>query len=203
MVQTVSTSESPATQPLGRMKLRAALCFAPIALLVFGLGYSLLATLLGNVLFPHQAHGSLVIHDGRVIGSSLVAQPFFADRYFQPRPSAASFDPMATAGSNQAWSNPDLQQRQQEARETIAKREGITPEDVPNDLITQSGSGTDPHISPAAALVQVARVANARGLAPEVVQQLVQQYCEFPEFGLYGQERINVLLLNVALDTLR
>lgn len=182
--------------------LRAPLAFAGVVLLVFGFGYSLIGTGLAGMLFPAAANGSLVERDGHVVGSALVAQPFADARYFRPRPSAAGYDPMAAAGSNQARSNPDLRKRLDAEVAEIAAREGIATDDVPLDLATQSGSGLDPDISPAAARVQIARVARARGLAPARVARVVEAMTEAPQFGLLGEPRVNVLRLNLALDAL-
>lgn len=179
---------------------RPALVLAGVALLGFGLLYSLAGAGLGSLLFPHQAGGSLIERDGQVIGSSLVAQPFADDRYFQSRPSAAGYDVMALAGSNQARTNPDLRKRIDEARAAVASREGVTPDAVPSDLVTQSGGGIDPHLSPAAIQLQTARVARARGLPVSEVQRVVAEHTEAPQFGLLGAPRINVLELNLALD---
>ena len=192
---------SISTKPLQeRAGLRAPLLFAVVTLVVFGLLYSLVGTALGRVLFPAQAAGSLVERGGRVVGSALVAQPFADARYFRPRPSAANYDPMAAAGSNMARSNPDLRKRVDEATAEVAAREGIAPSDVPAELVTQSGGGLDPHLTPAGARVQVARVAKVRGLDPRVVQQVVDAATEAPQFGVLGQPRVNVLRLNLALD---
>jgi K+-transporting ATPase ATPase C chain len=182
--------------------LRASLGLAAIALLLFGLGYSLLATGLGHTLFAPAATGSMLERNGQVVGSALVAQPFASDRYFQPRPSAANYDPMAMAGSNQARSNPELRQRVDEARAAVARREGIDPAAVPSDLVTQSGAGIDPHISPQAARIQIARVAQARQLSPARLAALLAQHIEGRQLGLFGQARVNVLQLNLALDAL-
>lgn len=182
--------------------LRASLGFASVTLLLFGLAYSLVATGLGRAFFPYGATGSLIERDGKVIGSSLVSQPFVADRYFNPRPSAAGYDPMAMSGSNQSRSNPDLRKRIETAREAIAAREHIAPEDVPGDLLTQSGSGIDPHISPQSAHLQIARVANARGLDEDSVAAAVKRHTQAPQLVLLGQPRVNVLELNLALDRL-
>jgi K+-transporting ATPase ATPase C chain len=138
-----------------------------------------------------------------VIGSSLVAQPFADDRYFQPRPSAAKYDVMALAGSNQARTNPDLRSRIDEARAAVAAREGVAPDAVPSDLVTQSGGGIDPHLSPEAIRIQIARVARARGLPVDEVERLVAAHTESPQFGVLGAPRINVLELNLALDGAR
>ena len=183
--------------------LRAPLLFAVVILVLFGLLYSLAGTALGRLLFPAQATGSTLQRDGHVVGSALVAQPFADARYFQPRPSAANHDPMAAAGSNQARSNPDLQKRIAEAVIAVAERDGIAPAQVPIELASQSGGGLDPHITPAGARVQVARVARARGLDPAAVEALVAQATETPQFGVLGQTRVNVLRLNLALDALR
>jgi K+-transporting ATPase ATPase C chain len=183
-----------------RSALRPSLMLAAVSLLGFGLLYSLAGTGLGRVLFPHQATGSLVERDGRVIGSALVAQPFADDRYFQSRPSAAGYDVMALAGSNQARTNPDLRTRIDEARAAVAAREGVAPADVPSDLVTQSGGGIDPHLSPAAVRIQIARVARARGIEAAEVERLVTAHTEAPQFGVLGTPRINVLELNLALD---
>ncbi|TQM17286.1 K+-transporting ATPase ATPase C chain [Pseudoxanthomonas sp. 3HH-4] len=179
---------------------RPALVLAGVSLLGFGLLYSLAGTGLGSLLFPHQASGSLIERDGKVIGSSLVAQPFADDRYFQSRPSAAKYDVMALAGSNQARTNPDLRSRIDEARATVAAREGVAPDAVPSDLVTQSGGGIDPHLSPAAVRIQVARVARVRGLPVSEVERLVAEHTTAPQFGLLGAPRVNVLELNLALD---
>lgn len=180
--------------------LRPSLMLAAVSLLGFGLLYSLAGTGLGRVLFPDQATGSLIEHDGRVIGSSLVAQPFADDRYFQPRPSAANYDTMALAGSNQARTNPDLRARIAEARTAVAAREQVAPSDVPGDLVTQSGGGIDPHLSPAAIRIQIARVARVRGVPVDEVERLVAAHVEGKQFGLFGAPRVNVLELNLALD---
>ena len=196
---TTSSPSSTAAAPVWR----PALVLAGVTLLGFGLLYSLAGAGLGRMLFPHQATGSLIERDGKVIGSSLVAQPFADDRYFQPRPSAAKYDVMALAGSNQARTNPDLRSRIDEARAAVAAREGVAPDAVPSDLVTQSGGGIDPHLSPAAVQIQVARVARARGLPVGEVERLVAVHTESPQFGLLGAPRINVLELNLALDGAR
>ncbi|MCC4634305.1 potassium-transporting ATPase subunit KdpC [Xanthomonas dyei] len=180
--------------------LRASVILALFILFGLGLAYSLIATGITGVLFPAQAHGSLLRQDTRVVGSALVAQPFTAARYFQPRPSAAKYDLTAAAGSNQARSNPDLQARIAATRAEVAARDGIAPDAVPSELLTQSGSGLDPHLSPAGAQVQVRRVAAARGWPEQRVAALLQSATEAPQFGLLGQPRVNVLALNLALD---
>ncbi|WNH54416.1 potassium-transporting ATPase subunit KdpC [Stenotrophomonas oahuensis] len=181
--------------------LRPAIVLGIASLLGFGLLYAVATTSVVGAIFPDQANGSLLVQDGKVRGSRLVAQPFVADGYFQSRPSAASYDPMAAAGSNMARTNPDLQARVKQATEEVAAREGIAVADVPADLATQSGGGLDPHISPAAAAVQVPRVAKARGMTVEQVQAVVDANTEGKTWGVFGQPRVNVLMLNVALDS--
>ena len=190
------------TQLQDHVGLRAPLLFAAVILLGFGLLYSLAGATLGGLLFPAAATGSTIERDGRVIGSALVAQPFADARYFQPRPSAANYDPMAAGGSNMARSNPDLRKRIAELTQAVAERDGIAPAQVPGELVTQSGGGMDPHLSPRAAQVQVARVAKARGIDVATVEDLLARHIEAPQFGILGQQRGNVLRLNLALDVL-
>ncbi|MGH8025161.1 MAG: potassium-transporting ATPase subunit KdpC [Pseudoxanthomonas sp.] len=180
--------------------LRAPIAFALIILLGMGLLYSLAGTALGRSLFPQQATGSIVTRDGKAVGSSLIAQPFADARYFQPRPSAASYDPLSAAGSNQARTNPDLRKRIAEATERVATRDGIAAAQVPGELVTQSGGGLDPDISPQGAQVQIERVAKARGVDPSEVAELVAAHMQGPQFGVLGEPRVNVLRLNLALD---
>lgn len=186
-----------------RIAPRAPLLFALLVLLGFGLLYSLVGTALGRLAFPWQATGSLAMQDGQARGSTLVAQPFADARYFQPRPSAANYDPVTAAGSNQARSNPDLRKRIAETAAAVAARDGIALAEVPAELTTQSGGGLDPHLSPRAAQVQVARVAKARGLSAAEVDAMVVAHTQPRQFGLLGEPRVNVLELNLALDARR
>ena len=183
--------------------LRPSLAFALVILLGMGLLYSLAGTAIGRSLFPQQATGSVVTHDGKQVGSALVAQPFADARYFQPRPSAASYNPMSAAGSNQARTNPDLRKRIAETTAAVAARDGIAAQNVPGELVTQSGGGLDPDLSPAGAQVQIARVAQARKMDPKQVAELVAAHTQGPQLGLLGEPRVNVLQLNLALDALR
>lgn len=203
MNPTITETTPPAAPLDARISWRAALLATPLALLGAGLAYSLVAALIGGVLFPAQSTGSLIEREGVVIGSKWVAQPFVGDGYFASRPSAAGYDPMAAAGSNMARTNPDLRTRIDEAVAAVATREGVASGDVPSDLVTQAGSGLDPHISPAAAELQVARVARARGLDAAAVRALVARHTEPRQFGVLGQPRVNVLQLNLALDAVR
>ena len=125
---------------------------------------------------------------------------FAGDGYFVPRPSSSKYDPMSMAGSNMAPSNPDLRKLYSDRAAEVAKREGIEAINVPADLVAASGSSIDPHISPAAAAIQVARIARARGMAPAEVERLVAEHTQEPTFGALGQSRVNVLELNLALD---
>ncbi len=183
--------------------LRPSLGLALASLLVMGLLYSLAGAGLGRILFPHQATGSMIERDGKAVGSALIPQPFVADGYFQARPSGSNYDPMAAAGSNQARSNPDLRKRIDQARSAVAAREGMAPGAVPIELITQSGGGLDPHITPEGARVQAARVAKARGVELAQVERLISLHTEGRQFGVLGQPRINVLELNLAMDAVK
>ena len=186
-----------------RAALRPALVMAAIALLGFGLLYSLAGTGLGRALFPQQATGSLIKRDGSAVASLLVAQPFADARYLQPRPSAANYDPMAAAGSNQARTNPEAIQRITDTRADVAARDGIAVDAVAPELTTQSGGGLDPDISPAAAQQQVARIARARGLDEAIVRKAIADATQAPQFGLLGPARVNVVRANLALDAHR
>ncbi len=176
------------------------LVFIAVFMVLTGLVYPTIATLLGGVLFAQQATGSLIERNGVVVGSSLVAQPFASDRYFRPRPSAAGYDLQALAGSNWAPSNPALRERIAASSREVSEREGVPALSIPSDLVTASGSGIDPHISPASAQLQAARIAKARGLPPGQVRALIDAHTQPPTFGILGQPRVNVLELNLALD---
>lgn len=176
--------------------VRAAL----MLILVCGGVYPLVLTVLGGMLFPHQASGSLVVRNGTVVGSELVGQSFTAARYFHGRPSAANYDPLNAAASNWAVSNPDLRRRAEATAAEIANSNDVEAGQIPVDLIAASGSGLDPHISPASARLQIARVAAARGRDVEAISRLVEAHVELPVLGVLGQPRVNVLALNLALD---
>ncbi len=190
--------------PIGTGTLwRAAIALMAITLGLFGFAYSLLSAGIDGALFPYHANGSIVIRDGKPVASELVAQPFAAPGYFHPRPSAAKYDPMNAAGSNLARTNPDLRKQVEGLRGEIARRDGIAPAQVADDLLTQSGSGVDPDISVQAAMQQVARIARARGLPEAEVRRLVDANTLAPQFGFFGPARVNVVRLNLALDARR
>ncbi|MFA5938262.1 MAG: potassium-transporting ATPase subunit KdpC [Sinimarinibacterium sp.] len=182
--------------------LRQVVGFTLLMTLLCGLIYPLGFTGLAQLLLPRQADGSLVLQDGKVIGSELIAQGFAGDGYFHPRPSAAGsgYDAANSSGSNLAVSNKASNTAIIE-RATAARGERTEP--VPADLVTASGSGLDPHLSPAAALFQVPRVAAARGLPESQVAELVRAHTESRPLGILGEPRVNVLRLNLALDALR
>ena len=179
---------------------RASIGLSIVALGLCGFVYSSVAAGLGQMIFPHQANGSLIVEKDRVVGSSLVAQPFVQAQYFQSRPSASNYDPMAMAGSNMARTNPALHQAVDERLNQIAAQEQIEKSKSPADLVTASGSGIDPEISVQSALIQVKRVAQARQISEQDVLKLVQQHTVQPTLGILGAERVNVLELNLALD---
>jgi K+-transporting ATPase ATPase C chain len=189
-----------------REQLKPALMTFLVLTVLTGLVYPLTVTGLAQLLFPHQANGSLIVRDGKVIGSELIGQYFDQPRYFWGRPSATSpfpYNAASSAGSNLGPTNPALAEA---VKTRIAALKAADPGNnrpVPVDLVTASGSGLDPHISPASAAYQVSRVARARGVREEIVRQLVAQHTEGRQFGFLGEPRVNVLLLNLALDELR
>jgi K+-transporting ATPase ATPase C chain len=186
-----------------------------IMTVALGVGYPLVVLGIGQLLFPAQANGSLVTADGEVVGSSLIGQSFTdaegnaLPEWFQSRPSAAGagYDAAASSGSNYGPENADLIAAIEQRRAAIASfegsaGEGVDPSEIPADALTASASGLDPHISPAYALLQVARVAEARGLSETVVRDLVEAHIQGRDLGFLGAPTVNVLQLNVALADL-
>jgi K+-transporting ATPase ATPase C chain len=183
--------------------LRPAIMVLVLLTLVTGVAYPLVVTGIAQAVFPFQAQGSLVVKDGKVIGSALIGQPFDDPKYFWSRPSATSpfaDNAGASAGSNLSPTNPDLIKAVQGRVDALRAADSGNMAPVPVDLVTASGSGLDPHISPAAALYQVARVARVRKLDPAAVRQLVDRHTEGRSLGFLGEPRVNVLALNLALD---
>lgn len=193
-----SAHAAPPTHSVWRTSIR----FTLITTVLLGIGYPLLVTAIASVAFPHKAAGSLILKDGQVIGSELLAQSFTSDRYFHPRPSAAGngYDATSSGGSNFAQSNAKLVQRMQGDIDKLSAENPGKP--VPIDLVTTSGSGLDPDITPDAAYFQAARVAKARGLSPDQVQKLIQDHIQARQWHLLGEARVNVLSLNLDLDKL-
>ncbi len=167
-----------------------------------GILYPVGVTLVSTTLFPHEAKGSLIYHKGVAVGSELIAQPVPDSSYFQPRPSASDYGAVPSGASNLAITSHALR----DALQTQASKWGKSKEELPSDLLFSSGSGLDPHISPEAAYFQVPFIARTRGLSgPQVrsLEQLIAAYTEDPQWGIWGESRVNVLILNCKLDTIK
>ena len=181
---------------------KTSILFTIVTTVLLGLGYPLFVTGIAAVIFPRQAAGSLILKDGQIIGSELLAQSFTSDKYFHPRPSAAGngYDATSSGGSNLAQSNKALVTRIQGSIDQLSNENPGHP--VPIDLVTTSGSGLDPDITPNAAFFQVLRVAKARGIGEDRLRQLIEQHITGRQLGVLGEPRVNVLDLNLALDEL-
>ncbi|HTP07277.1 MAG TPA: potassium-transporting ATPase subunit KdpC [Anaerolineae bacterium] len=195
-----------------RAQIKPAIIILALLTLITGVIYPLLITVIAQVAFPAQANGSLIMKNGQAIGSHLIGQQFDDPKYFWGRLSATSSYPYnafdantltASSGSNYGPLNPALTQTVQSRIDALKAADPGDTQPIPVDLVTASGSGLDPHISPAAAAYQVARVAKARGLDVSVVQQLVAQHTEGRDLGILGEPRVNVLELNLALDNVK
>jgi K+-transporting ATPase ATPase C chain len=186
--------------------VRNAVSMLLVMTIITGIAYPLLATGVAQVLFPHQANGSLIEKNGKPVGSELIGQNFDDPRYFWGRPSATVPQPYngtASNGSNQGPTNPALRDAVQQRIDALRKADPGNTAPVPADLVMASGSGLDPEISPAAAQYQVARVARVRHLSGAQVQELVAKFTRGRQLGFLGEPRVNVLALNLALDGLR
>jgi len=208
---------SPSRLPTGLRQHLAALRALLVFTVILGLAYPLVVTLIGQLAFPGQANGSLLTRNGRIVGSSLIGQPFVdpggnpLPQWFQPRPSAAAdpadkndpgYNPLFSGASNQGPSNPDLIKAIDQRRAAVAAFDGVPPGQVPADAVTASGSGLDPDISPAYAFEQVNRVAAVRHLDPARVRTLVADHIQGRILGFLGEPRVNVVELNLDLDQL-
>jgi potassium-transporting ATPase KdpC subunit len=180
-----------------------AIAMTVVLTVLLGIIYPLVVTGLAQAMFPAKAGGSLIRKDGKIIGSSLIGQPFTGPGYFHSRPSAAGagYDGTASGGTNLGPTNQKLMDNVKAAAEALREENSNSP--IPIDLVTTSASGLDPHITPAAAEFQLPRVAKERGINPEEVRRMVREHTEGRQLGLLGEPRVNVLELNLALDGVR
>lgn len=186
-------------------EIRPAIVGFLVLTLVTGVIYPLVITGISQAVFPDRANGSLIVKDGKAVGSELIGQPFSDPKYFWGRPSATGpmpYNAQASSGSNQGPTNPALMDAVKGRIQALRDADPGNIAPIPVDLVTASASGLDPHVSPAAAEYQVQRVARVRGLRVEVVKDLVAGHTEGRQFGFLGEPRVNVLKLNLALDTL-
>lgn len=172
---------------------------------ITGVLYPVMITAVAQLTCAHTANGSIILKDGRAVGSTLIGQPFTSPGYFWSRPSATApfpYNAAASGGSNLGPSNPALSERIRHDVERIRNSDTTLRRPIPVDLVTASGSGLDPHISPDAACVQVTRIAQARGISSGLLHALIDRHTEHPLSGYFGEPRVNVLLLNLDLDGL-
>jgi len=182
---------------------RAAVVSLILLSVVTGIAYPAIVTAIAQIAFPRQANGTLIVKDGKVVGSVLIGQPFDDPKYFWGRPSATTpfgYNASSSSGSNQGPTNPDLIKAVQARVDALRAADPGNTAPVPVDLVTASGSGLDPHISPAAALYQIQRVAKARGMDVAALRELVEQHIEGRTVGVLGEPRVNVLAVSLALD---
>ncbi len=186
-------------------QLRAALVLLGALTILTGVAYPLLITGIAQAAFPRQANGSLIIKDGKAVGSSLIGQPFDAPKYFWSRPSGTTpaYNGQASTGSNLGPTNPALTDAVKARIDALRAADPDNHDPVPVDLVTASGSGLDPHVSPAAAAYQVHRVAKVRGADEAKLRELIAQHTDGPGIGVFGEPGVNVLELNLALDAMR
>jgi K+-transporting ATPase ATPase C chain len=186
-----------------RSLLKPALLMLLVLTLVTGVAYPLLVTGIAQLVFPNRANGSLIYQDGKPVGSALIGQPFDNPKYFWSRLSATGpfpYNAAASSGSNLGPTNEALMKAVEARVQALRQADSSNTQPIPVDLVTASGSGLDPHISPAAALYQVPRVARARNLEESVVRQLVEKHIEGRQLGFLGEPRVNVVKLNLALE---
>ena len=187
-----------------RKQILPAILMTLVLCVLTGLAYPAVVTGLAQMIFPRQANGSLVTVNGRVVGSELIGQSFVQPYYFHSRPSAAGngYDPTASGGTNKGPTDRKLADALiAQSVDSVVAQDHVTKGAIPSDMVTRSASGLDPHISPANAFAQVARIARARGADSAAVRQLVDAHVEGRQFGFFGEPRVNVLLLNIALDS--
>jgi K+-transporting ATPase ATPase C chain len=183
-------------------ELKHGVLFTLVTMPLFGGLYHVVLWGVGRVAFAQQAEGSLIRRaDGGIVGSRLIAQKFTKPEYFRSRPSGVDYNAASTGGTNYGPSNPDHLKAVKERLEAVTAEEKASAGQVPSEMVTASGGGMDPHMTPAAAELQAARVAAARGVPLERVRELIQAHIEPPTFGFLGAARINVLELNLALDS--
>ena len=185
--------------------MKIALKLLLLITIITGIVYPLLVTVLAQILFPFKANGSLIIKENRIVGSELIGQLFEEPKYFWGRPSATSnlsYNASASAGSNLGPSNQQLFINIQN-KIVALKKTSLTNKPIPIELVTASSSGLDPHVSPEAALYQVARIAKVRKLSENIIVNLINKFIEKPQFGFLGEPRINILKLNLALDEIK
>lgn len=175
-----------------------------VSLILVSVLYPLLIWGFAQFIAPAQGKAELVYRDGKAVGGAIVGQSFSEDRYFWGRPSAVDYNAAGSAGSNKGPSNPDyLALVQTRIDSFLVHNPGVAKKDIPAELVTASGSGLDPDISPAAATIQVARISAARGIPVQQLEQLIEQHTQQPLLGLFGPEKVNVLTLNIALDQIK
>ncbi|HLB08173.1 MAG TPA: potassium-transporting ATPase subunit KdpC [Gemmatimonadaceae bacterium] len=187
-----------------RKQLRPAIAMTIALMIITGGIYPGIVTALAQLMFPHQANGSLITKSGQIVGSGLIGQSFAKPEYFHPRPSAAGngYDDTASSGTNKGPTDRKLVDTLvTQAIDSAVAQDGAVRGAIPSDMVTSSASGLDPDISPANAAQQIARVARARGASVDAVRTLVDRHTTGRQFGLFGEPRVNVLLLNLALDS--
>ena len=191
-------------RPMIRNHIRPAIVLTLALCVLTGVLYPGIVTVLAQALFPRQANGSLVSVNGRVVGSALIGQNFTRPEYFHPRPSAAGsgYDPTASGGTNKGPTDRRLADTLVAGSvAAVIEQDGAVKGKIPADMVTRSASGLDPHISPANADLQVARVARARGTSEARIREILTRHVEGRQFGFFGEPRVNVLLLNIAIDS--